>query len=206
MLKKEKVLEMIKGLPDIFSAEELIDRILLLKRIETGLNQVAKGELVSDEELEERLAEEEGEGPFLTDEQIQELAEDLEMGFRCYIHKETKDIRCFPDDRQFLDADLEAWEEDRQAIKKARGQYLEIEKMTSQDEFRIMEEFAGQVDHKALRERLQQILSRPKPFRNFKAELEDSGPYREKWFDFRRIKMRAWVINQLSPSSHLLDE
>jgi hypothetical protein len=56
MLRKEKVLEIIKELPDYFSAEEVIDRIILLEKIETGLNQVTKGEVVSDEELDKRLA------------------------------------------------------------------------------------------------------------------------------------------------------
>jgi hypothetical protein len=57
MLKKEKVLEIIKELPDNFSAEEIIDKIILLEEIKIGLDQVAKGEVVSDEELNERLAE-----------------------------------------------------------------------------------------------------------------------------------------------------
>jgi hypothetical protein len=56
MLKKERVLDIVKALPDNFSAEELIDRIILLEKIETGLTQVANGEVVSDEELDERLA------------------------------------------------------------------------------------------------------------------------------------------------------
>jgi hypothetical protein len=56
MLNKEKVLGIIKELPDNFSAEEIIDKIILLEKIETGLQQVAKGEVVSEEELDEHLA------------------------------------------------------------------------------------------------------------------------------------------------------
>lgn len=136
-------------------------------------------------------------GYCMTNEQIKEIAEDLEMGFRCFVHKKKGDIRCYPDEDQFGLDNQEAWEEDRQAIKKARGQYLEIEKMTSQDQFKIMEEFIHQVDQKRLQEKLLQIISSPKPFRNFKAEIDAAGAYREKWFAFKSAKMQEWVARQL---------
>lgn len=49
-------MEIIKELPDNFSADELIERVVLLEKIETGLDQVANGKVVTDEELDERLA------------------------------------------------------------------------------------------------------------------------------------------------------
>jgi Uncharacterised protein family (UPF0158) len=133
----------------------------------------------------------------MTNEQLNEIAENLDCGLRCFVHKDTADIRCIPDERQFGDFDQQAWEEDIKAIRKERKKYLEIERMTSQEEFGLMEEFVDLVDQKRLREQLQQVLSRPKPFRNFKVELEQAGPYREKWFAFRRTKMLEWVKNQL---------
>lgn len=56
MLTKEKILESIKSLPDQFSADEIIARIILLDKIEIGLEQVAQGQVVSEEELDKRLA------------------------------------------------------------------------------------------------------------------------------------------------------
>jgi Uncharacterised protein family (UPF0158) len=133
----------------------------------------------------------------MTTEQLHEIADNLEMGLRCFIHKDNADIRCFPDERQFYGFDEEPWTENIRAVEKAGGQYLEIEKMTPQQEFGLMEEFVHQVDQTWLREKLLQILSRPKPFRNFKAELQEDGHYWRQWFAFKREKMLDWVSRQL---------
>ena len=42
MLNREKVIETIKQLPANFSIDEVIDRIILLDKIETGLKQSEK--------------------------------------------------------------------------------------------------------------------------------------------------------------------
>ena len=55
MLNKEKVLETIKLLPDNFLLDELIERIILLDKIETGLKQSAEGKVTTDEKLDDRL-------------------------------------------------------------------------------------------------------------------------------------------------------
>ena len=55
MLDKKKVLQTIKELPDTFSIEEVIDRIVLLQKIEIGLEQSGKGEVLSSAEAKARL-------------------------------------------------------------------------------------------------------------------------------------------------------
>jgi hypothetical protein len=142
----------------------------------------------------------------MTTEQLHEIADNLEMGFRCFIHKDNAGIRCIPDERQFGHYDQEDWQDDIQAIQKNRHQYLEIEKMTPHAEFGVMEEFIHLVDQKWLREKLLQIISRPKPFRNFKAELQEEGHYWDKWFAFKRSKMLDWVSQQLQQQSDLLHQ
>ena len=142
----------------------------------------------------------------MTNEQLQEIADNLDFGLRCFIHKEHGDIRCFPDEDQFGSFDEEAWQQDIQAVKKGRKQYLEIEKMMPQEEFGVMEAFAHQVEEDLLRDKLLGILSRPKPFRNFKAELEQAGPYRDKWFAFRSASMLDWVKSQIQLHTNLLHE
>jgi hypothetical protein len=54
-LEKKKVLNTINDLPDTFSIDEMIDRIILLQKIETGLEQSAKGETVTTVEAKSRL-------------------------------------------------------------------------------------------------------------------------------------------------------
>ena len=55
MLTREKLIETIKKLPAGFSIDEVIDRIYLLEKIETGLQQSKKGQVTPDEELDSKL-------------------------------------------------------------------------------------------------------------------------------------------------------
>lgn len=55
MLTREKVLQSLQNLPDQFSFDELIDRLFLLHKIETGQEQSKKGQFITDEELDKRL-------------------------------------------------------------------------------------------------------------------------------------------------------
>ena len=55
MLNREKVIETINQLPANFSIDEVIDRIILLDKIETGLKQSEKNQIVSDDELDNKL-------------------------------------------------------------------------------------------------------------------------------------------------------
>ncbi|MBP6185307.1 MAG: hypothetical protein KA479_10230 [Saprospiraceae bacterium] len=55
MITKEKLIETIKQLPSNFSIDEVIDRIILLDKIETGLQQSQEGQVTPDEELDLKL-------------------------------------------------------------------------------------------------------------------------------------------------------
>ena len=55
MLTREKVIETIKQLPDKFSVDEIIDRIILLDKIEIGLEQSKQGQVTADEDLGKKL-------------------------------------------------------------------------------------------------------------------------------------------------------
>ena len=55
MLTKEKVLKTINDLPDTFSADEVIERIILLQKIEKGLEQSAKGQTHSTATAKKKL-------------------------------------------------------------------------------------------------------------------------------------------------------
>ena len=63
-----------------------------------------------------------------------------------------------------------------------------------------------QVAEGLLQEKLLWILDRPKPFRHFKAELDQAGPYREKWFAFKSARMLDWVKGQVQLHTNLLHE
>lgn len=50
MLNKNKVLRTLENLPETFSIEEIIDHLVLLQKIELGLEQATNNETVSTEE------------------------------------------------------------------------------------------------------------------------------------------------------------
>ena len=57
MITKEKAIEAIKSLPEEFSIEELMDRLILLNKIETGIRQADQGEKYTSEEAKRMVKE-----------------------------------------------------------------------------------------------------------------------------------------------------
>lgn len=55
MLKRSKVIETVNSLPTTFSMEELIERLLILKKIEIGIEQADNGQTLSGKEAKAKL-------------------------------------------------------------------------------------------------------------------------------------------------------
>ncbi|MCK5700829.1 MAG: hypothetical protein KAI29_06740 [Cyclobacteriaceae bacterium] len=55
MLTKSQVINSIKKMPDHFSIDDLMDKLILLQKIGTGLEQSEKGEVYSTKEAKEML-------------------------------------------------------------------------------------------------------------------------------------------------------
>lgn len=55
MLSKEKILQTVNELPEQFSIEDLFERIILLQKIELGLEQSKSGRVLSTGQARERL-------------------------------------------------------------------------------------------------------------------------------------------------------
>lgn len=55
MLSKEKLIQTINELPDKFTLDDLLDRIILLQKIETGQEQVSGKRTKSTSEAKEKL-------------------------------------------------------------------------------------------------------------------------------------------------------
>ncbi len=55
MLTKEKIKQSIDSLPDHFSIEDVIDELILIDKIDQGLNDVAEGNVYSTEEVKQKL-------------------------------------------------------------------------------------------------------------------------------------------------------
>jgi len=54
-MTKEQVISSLQELPDSFEPEQLIERIIALQKLEEGLEQIKRGEVVTVEEAKSRL-------------------------------------------------------------------------------------------------------------------------------------------------------
>ena len=57
MLTKTNVIKTITRFPDNFSIDELVDEMILLDKIERGIQDADNGRVISDEELDKRIEE-----------------------------------------------------------------------------------------------------------------------------------------------------
>ena len=133
----------------------------------------------------------------LTKDQIKEIAEQLDCGMRCYINKETGEIKTVLNFESWQTDDREPWQDVLNELDENLDKYFEIERMESHDSFKIMADFTETVDSRELRDSLIYALNRKHPFQNFKWVVDNSGPYRQKWFEFKDQRLIEWVKDQL---------
>ena len=57
MVTREKVLEAVKNMPQEFSIDDLMDKLILLNKIEIGLDQSKNGETYTAEEAKKMIKE-----------------------------------------------------------------------------------------------------------------------------------------------------
>jgi len=55
MTTKEKMIQMVQALPEDASVEDAMERLLLLAKVERGLQQANAGELIPHEKVKERM-------------------------------------------------------------------------------------------------------------------------------------------------------
>ncbi len=127
----------------------------------------------------------------LTQEQIKEVAEMLEIGFTVYWNKKTNELLFIHEQANDLD---EGFKEDLKKLKKGRKDYIEIPRLESWESFKIMEEFVDELPNSLeLKNELIVCLNQKHPFKHFKFIIDQSGDYRQKWFDFKSEWMKNYV-------------
>ena len=57
MLTKTNVIKTITKFPEYFSIDELVDKMILLDKIERGMQQADNNQVISDEELDKKIEE-----------------------------------------------------------------------------------------------------------------------------------------------------
>lgn len=133
----------------------------------------------------------------LTEKQIEEIADNLDSGMRCFYNLKTDDLKIVINFNSWMSADEEPWAEDLKEIDENWGDYFEFSGMETHDSFRIMTDFTESVDNSKLQDRLINALNKSKPFRNFKWQIDNSDDYRQEWFKFKKSHYIEWVKDQM---------
>jgi len=133
----------------------------------------------------------------LTEKQIEEIAENLDCGLRCFYNLKTGEIKTILNFDSWAGADEEPWQEELNEIEDNWKDYFEFEGFESFESFKIMADFADRVEDNEIRKKLIYALNGPKPFRNFKWQIDNSGEVREQWFDYKKMRYIRWVKEQI---------
>ena len=129
---------------------------------------------------------------------LNDIADSMEAGFKCFLHRDTCEIVTYLDPEQYQDMDPKDWKEEIGKVRMNKKKFIEIESMASSDSFKVMEEFVNSLENNSTKIRLLTSLEGKKPFANFKHQIDRSGEYRDLWFTFRRQKNIEWIQNQIS--------
>jgi len=138
----------------------------------------------------------------LSEEQIKDISEDLQLGFKVYINKETLETRSIYD-FGYLSGVSDLWEEELNRIKKNWNNYFEIRGMEPWEVFEIMEDYIQEIVKKEDESDLLDALKDKRSFAKFRALVEGSD-YKQSWFTFRKDRYLKYVRNKLQ-SEELLD-
>ncbi len=55
MLNKEQLIQTIKGLPESFTLDDLLDSLVLIQKVETGLEQSASKQTLTTDQAKQKL-------------------------------------------------------------------------------------------------------------------------------------------------------
>lgn len=133
----------------------------------------------------------------MTPEQLKEIAGEMDIGNRCFIHKETGELIFLPDFDSFDYIDPGIFKEEIGILKKERKNYFEIPKIRSFESYRIMSDFIGTVKDFHFSQKLERAIQRPKPFRHFNDMLLSQPEVRQKWFAFKEAALMRYVEDQV---------
>ncbi len=125
---------------------------------------------------------------------VDEMSGAISMGMKIYVNPKKKKYIIAPGEDMY---GMEGFEEEEEELEKNWIDYKEVERMSSTESYRVMEDFTETVADRKIRKRLQEALNRPKPFRNFRYEVDNSGRYRELWFAFKDQAEYDWVQQQV---------
>lgn len=126
----------------------------------------------------------------LSKQQINSIAQDLDAGRKCYVHKTTGVIISIPSKPDELDENFEKRKVELKEVELNPNQYILVAEMPTSDTFRIMRRFLGKVSNPKIRGKLIIAISQNKPFRDI---LDYNGDVLQDWYDFKQEAIEKYV-------------
>ena len=140
-------------------------------------------------------------------ETLQEIAEQLDMGMKCFYHIQTSELEYFPDElKGHAGFDEEVWEEAISKVEENFHEYIQFEGMESHESFRLMEDFVAEIADKKIRQRFEDAIGYRRPFQNFKQLLLSYPDLREQWFAYKDQRFIDFVKEQADAYNHSLKD
>lgn len=134
----------------------------------------------------------------MDDKILFEIIDLLDDGEIVYLHQGTREILSYPDPQRWSEsANIDLIEKVKARAAQEPDQFVIIDPPEPRDSFRIMEDFIFTVEDEHLRDRLLEALDSKKPFRYFRATVEDS-PLADDWYDFKDARMKEWLLEMLA--------
>jgi hypothetical protein len=126
----------------------------------------------------------------LKDQQVKDIVDELDCGFRVFVHKHSGALLSIPDFDNDLYAEECFYSEELRQLDEHFLEYLEITRPQSHESFEVMAGFAEQLDDLQLKEQLLAALGKRKPFQRFKLVINHSGKNRQLWFAFKAAQLK----------------
>lgn len=136
--------------------------------------------------------------PAISPEMIKEIAQELDMGMKCFYHKTTGELEFYPDElKGHAGFDEGLWEETIAKVEENYGDYIRFEPMESHESFRVMEDFISLVADENVRLRFEDAIGYKKPFQNFKQLLCNYPELQKQWFIYKNQRYMEFVQEQI---------
>ena len=130
---------------------------------------------------------------------IKKIAQELDAGFDCYYNFKNDEIIAIPHfENYYADEEFEdAFKAELNLVKTSKDDFVKIEVLKNYESYKIMENFIELVPDADLKLKLNRVLTRNKPFMNFK-NIIDYSEFRQLWFDFKNRDYEKRVERQLN--------
>ena len=129
---------------------------------------------------------------------VKEIAENNDCGLISYLNPVTLEIESVPKNLDYPEEyELMTGENYNETFRhETWNRCISFEPPESRISFKIMEHFANNIKDNELKDKLIGILSRKRPFTNFKHAVETSK-HRQAWFDFKQQQLEQMVWDEL---------